>query len=184
MNSHTRFLPDRPTLLTPRFVMPTLAAAIASLAVLAAAESPTYVSAYASVTQPGGGPLTRDTGQLLGRTATTAGVSYSGAGQNSSAQVRAVMGDLGVRVFAGSAGFTSGATAVGIAKFSDDAQITSATSPFGTPVTLQFSMELDGTTTFAGQPSATGLDSSLFLIGQVAGVSHTYHELYRSGHAV
>jgi hypothetical protein len=161
--------------------------ALAGLTGTPASANPIYVSAFASVTRPASAPLTQDTGQLIGQTDTTAEVSHHGAGQNSSAMVRADMGDLGVRVFAGSAGFTPGATAVGIAQFSDDLQLVSETLPFGTPVILQFSMQLEGTTVFdslSSLPANTGLDSNIFLTGQVEGVSHTYHEFHRFGRAV
>jgi hypothetical protein len=82
---------------------------------------------------------------------------------------------------------TAGATAVGIAKFSDDLLITSESLPLGTPVSIQFTMNLEGTTlfdSFSSLPSNTGLDSSIFLIGQVNGTGHVYHELHRYGRAV
>jgi hypothetical protein len=173
-----------------RFRIASFTTLVAALTLPGVLRAAVYVSGFASVTRPSPpffSLLTQDTGQLLGQTEAAAAVSFNGAGQLSSATVRAEMGYLGVRVFAGSAGFTSGAVATGIAKFSDDLTITSDTLPFGTPVTLEFSMNLNGTTvfdTFNPFPSATGLDSSIFLIGQVAGVSRVYHELHRFGRAV
>jgi len=104
-----------------------------------------------------------NTGQLNGQTATTAEVSFSGAGQNSSAMVRAEMGDLGVRVFAGSAGSTAGATsgagAFGIAKFADEPPDHLRDVDPRHSVSIQFSMNLEGTTmfdSFSSLPSNTG----------------------------
>ena len=192
MNSHINLHQHRATPYTPRFAAPAMVAwAIAGLTGTPVSANPIYVSAFASVTSPGG-QVFQNTGQLDGQTATTAEVSFNGAGQNSSAMVRAEMGDLGVRVFAGSAGSTAGATsgagAFGIAKFADDLLITSETLPLGTPVSVQFSMSLEGTTlfdSFSSLPSNSGLDSSIFLIGQVSGWgARTYHELHRYGRAV
>ncbi|MCZ7639786.1 MAG: hypothetical protein M5U12_29305 [Verrucomicrobia bacterium] len=185
INPHQRPATSR----TARFAVPAIVAwAMAGLTGTAVSANPIYVSAFASVTRPASGPLTQDTGQLIGQTDTTAAVSFTGAGQNSSVMVRAEMGDLGVRVFAGSAGFTAGATAVGIARFSDDLLITSETLSVGTPVRIQFSMNLEGTTffdSFSSLPANTGLDSSIFLTGQVSGWgARTYHELHRYGRAV
>jgi hypothetical protein len=178
---------------TRRLAVPVLFAALAGLAATPVSANSFYVSGFVTVTRPGplfSGPLTQDTGQLIGQTETTAQVAFNGAGQNSSALVRAEMGDLGVRVFAGSAGLTSGASAVGIAKFADDLLITSETLPLGAPVSIQFFMNLEGTTvfdSFSSLPSNTGLDSSIILTGAVTGQvgsSHTYHELHRYGRAV
>ncbi|MCW5558978.1 MAG: hypothetical protein KIT22_14250 [Verrucomicrobiae bacterium] len=139
------------------------------------------VSAFATVSSM----TPQDTGILIGQTATTAEVSFSGGGRVGEAEVRAAMGDLGVRVFAASEALTQGQVAAGIATFSDELTITSATLPLGTPVSLQFTMQLDGTTQFDPPTTlANYLDSNIYLTGQAAGFGHNYIEHHRSGRPV